>query len=82
MKDNGSINDHFDKFNKTIMNLRNVDIKIDDESQIINFDMFPINFFFYNDKHFVDTITYDRDTLSIEDVKIGLNSKKVEEKCI
>ena len=45
MKDNGSINDHFDKFNKTIMNLRNVDIKIDDESQIINFDMFPINFF-------------------------------------
>ena len=54
-----SIKDHLDEFNKTIMNLKNIDIKIDDENLAIIL-MYSLSNSF---KNFIETMLYGRDTL-------------------
>ncbi|KAL6322790.1 hypothetical protein AAG906_019059 [Vitis piasezkii] len=60
-----SIKDLLDEFNKTIMDLKNIDIRIDDEDQAMTL---------------INTMMYGRDTLSIENVREALNLRELKKR--
>ena len=63
--------DHLDEFNKLILDLENVSIILDDEDMaLILLSSFPDS-----NEHFVDTLLYGRQTLTLKDVKNALESK-------
>ncbi|KAM6542471.1 hypothetical protein CsatB_006918 [Cannabis sativa] len=67
---------HLDDFNKIILDLNNLGVKIDDEDQaIILLSSLPKMY-----EHFVDTILYGKDTLTMTEVKAALNSKEIQKK--
>ena len=69
MREGMSVKAHLDEFNKIIMNFKNIDIKIDDEDQaIIVLYCLSVSY-----EHFVTTLLYEKDTISIEDVKASLH---------
>jgi hypothetical protein len=68
--------DHIDDFNRIILDLKNIDIKVDDEDQaLILLCSLPDAF-----DNFVNSMLYGRDTISLADVKFALNSIGVEDK--
>ncbi|GKV37057.1 hypothetical protein SLEP1_g45126 [Rubroshorea leprosula] len=76
MNEGGSIKDHLDEFNKLILDLKNIDVKIEDKDQaIIVLCLLPD---FYDS--FVETHLHSRDQLSMEDVKAALNSRELKKK--
>lgn len=79
MKEGNSMQEHIDIFNNIILDLERVEnIKIGGEDKA---------FFFYllsslskSHKGFVDTMLYDRTTITLEDVKVYLCQKKKDSK--
>ena len=67
---------HLDDFNKIILDLNNLCVKIEEEDQaIILLSSLPKIY-----EHFVDTILYGKDTLTMSEVKAALNSKEIQKK--
>jgi hypothetical protein len=65
--------DHLDEFNKILMDLKNIDIKIDDEDQALILLCSLLEFF----DNFINSMLYGRDTISLIDVKSALNSMEL-----
>ena len=73
MKENVSIQEHIDVFNKIILDLEGVEnIKICDEDKAF----FLLSSLPKSYEGFVDTMLYGRTTLMVEDMKVSLCSKK------
>lgn len=71
-----SVKAHLDEFNKIIMDLKNIDIKIDDEDQVI----IVLCSLLASYEHFVMTLLYGKDTISMKDVKASLHSRELRKK--
>ena len=76
MDEGTSIHRHVDEFNKLMMDLKSVDDQISDEDYAITLlcSLSP------SYEHFVDTMLFGRESLSLEDVKAALNSKELKNK--
>ena len=68
MKEGMPIKDHLDELNKILMDLKNIDVRIDEEDQaLILLCSLP-----HSLENFVNSTLYGRDTLSLEDVNLIL----------
>src|ERR1044072_309469 len=76
MQEGKPIKDHLDEFNKVILDLKNSDVKIDDEDQaILLLCSLPSSY-----EHFIDTMIYGREDLTMDEVKAALHSKEMKKK--
>src|SRR4051812_7879861 len=67
------VKQHLDVFNSIIMNLGNIDIKVESEDQaLIVLSTLPASY-----ETFVDTLLYRKDTISLDDVSSSLKSKEL-----
>ncbi|KAD4178745.1 hypothetical protein E3N88_27336 [Mikania micrantha] len=71
-----SLEDHTDEFNKLILDLENIEVELDDEDRAIIFlSSFPQMY-----EHFVDTLMFGRESLSMEEVLAALNSRELKKR--
>ncbi|KAH9696615.1 hypothetical protein KPL71_023232 [Citrus sinensis] len=71
MEEGSSITDHIDAFNKIILDLEDINVKIDDEDKaMILLCSLPSSY-----ENLVDTLMYGRQTLAMGEVKEALSSK-------
>ena len=78
MSEGTSITSHLDQFDSIIMDLENVDVKIDEEDKaVILLCSLPSSL-----KHFRDTMLYGKETISYKDIKSVLKSKELIDKDI
>jgi hypothetical protein len=76
MQEGTPLCDHLDYFNRIILDMKNIDIKVDDEDQaLILLCSLPDSF-----DNFVNSMLYGRDTISLADVKSALNSMELRTK--
>ena len=76
MSEGASIKGHIEEFNSIIKDLENVDIKIDDEDQALQqLCSLPPSY-----KHFLKTLLYGRESITLKDVKAALLSKDILDK--
>ncbi|GJS79394.1 retrovirus-related pol polyprotein from transposon TNT 1-94 [Tanacetum coccineum] len=68
--------EHIDEFNKIVLDLENIEVKFEDEDlALLLLTSLPASY-----KHFVDTLLYGREALTLEDVMATLNSKAIKER--
>nr|GEY43139.1 hypothetical protein [Tanacetum cinerariifolium] len=68
--------EHIDEFNKIALDLANIEVKFEDEDlALLLLTSLPTSY-----EHFVDTLLYGREALTLEDVMATLNSKKIKER--
>ena len=78
MKESMPIKDHLDELNEIFINLKNIDVIIDEEDQtLILLCLLSPSF-----ENFINSMLYDIDTLSFEDVKLALCSKELKAKSV
>ncbi|KAH9804147.1 hypothetical protein KPL71_002018 [Citrus sinensis] len=76
MKEGTAMKDHLDEFNKLILDLENVNVNLEDEDKaLILLSSLPDSY-----EHFVDTLLYGRQTLTLKDVKNALESKELKKR--
>ncbi|GKC59541.1 hypothetical protein Tco_1087139 [Tanacetum coccineum] len=70
------LGDHIDEFNKLILDLENIDIEIEDKDQaLMLLKSLPSSY-----KNFVETLLYGKESLTMEDVLVNLNSKELKKR--
>ncbi|GKB23463.1 hypothetical protein Tco_0862864 [Tanacetum coccineum] len=70
------ISEHIDKLNKIVLDLANIKVKFEDEDlALLLLTSLPASY-----EHFVDTLLYGREALTLEDVMAILNSKEIKER--
>nr|GEW71489.1 zinc finger, CCHC-type [Tanacetum cinerariifolium] len=70
------ISEHIDEFNKIVLDLANIEVKFKDEDvALLLLTSLPTSY-----EHFVDTLLYGREALTLEDVMATLNSKEIKER--
>lgn len=69
MQESSSLCDHLDEFNEILLDLKNIDIKVHNEGQVLILLCLVPKFF----NNFINSILYGRDTISLVDVKSALN---------
>ncbi|GJZ23672.1 retrovirus-related pol polyprotein from transposon TNT 1-94 [Tanacetum coccineum] len=68
--------EHIDEFNKIVLDLANIEVKFEDKDlALLLLTSLPASY-----KHFVDTLLYGREALTLEDVMATLNSKEIKER--
>ncbi|KAL5785210.1 hypothetical protein ACOSQ2_007602 [Xanthoceras sorbifolium] len=72
MSEGTSLGSHIDEFESLIMDLLNLDVKIDDEDQaLLLLCSLPSSY-----RHFRETMLYRKDTISLKDVKTALETNE------
>nr|GEU77357.1 zinc finger, CCHC-type [Tanacetum cinerariifolium] len=75
-KAHSAISEHIDEFNKIVRDLANIEVKFEDEDlALLLLTSLPASY-----EHFVDTLLYRREALTLEDVMDTLNSKEIKER--
>ncbi|GJZ73096.1 retrovirus-related pol polyprotein from transposon TNT 1-94 [Tanacetum coccineum] len=70
------ISEHIDEFNKIVLDLANIEVKFEDEDlALLLLTSLPASY-----EHFVDTLLYGREALTLDDVMATLNSKEIKER--
>ena len=70
MEEGSSIKEHVSLFTKAVLDLKSVDVRIDEEDQAVMLLCYlPSSF-----ENLEDTMLFRRDTLTLEEVKATLNS--------
>ncbi|GJW83599.1 retrovirus-related pol polyprotein from transposon TNT 1-94 [Tanacetum coccineum] len=70
------LSEHIDEFNKLIGDLANIDVDIDDEDQALMLLMsLPSSY-----DNFVETLLYERESLTLQDVLSSLNSRELKKR--
>nr|GEZ49477.1 retrovirus-related Pol polyprotein from transposon TNT 1-94 [Tanacetum cinerariifolium] len=70
------ISEHIDEFNKIVLDLANIEVKFEDKDlALLLLTSLPASY-----KHFVDTLLYGREALTLEDVMATLNLKEIKER--
>ncbi|GJT83532.1 hypothetical protein Tco_1057874 [Tanacetum coccineum] len=70
------LGDHIDEFNNLILDLVNIDIEIEDEDQaLMLLTSLPSSY-----ENFVETLLYGRESLTMEDVLVTLNSRELKKR--
>lgn len=76
MKEDTPMFNHLDEFNKVIMDVKNIDIKLGEEGQaLILLCSLPMSF-----DNSVNSMLYGRVTISLAGVKFASNSKELRKK--
>ncbi|GJS02340.1 retrovirus-related pol polyprotein from transposon TNT 1-94 [Tanacetum coccineum] len=70
------ISEHIDEFNKIVLDLANIEVKFKDE----DLALLLLTSLLASYEHFVDTLVYGREALTLEDVITTLNSKEIKER--
>ncbi|KAI3414477.1 uncharacterized protein J3R85_016223 [Psidium guajava] len=76
MREGTPVQEHLDEFNKIVLDMKNLDIKLDDEDQaLIVLCSLPASY-----ENFVNSMLYGRESITLEDVKASLNSTELRTK--
>ena len=76
MEEGTSLRDHLDQLNTVLLELRNIDVKVDDEdAALILLVSLPSSY-----ENFVDSFIGGRDTLTLEDVRSSLHTRDMRHK--
>nr|KYP63829.1 Retrovirus-related Pol polyprotein from transposon TNT 1-94 [Cajanus cajan] len=78
MSENMSVRDHLDNFNRIILDLQSIGVKVDDEDlAIILLCSLPKSY-----ENFIDTMLYGRDSITLNNVKDNLQSKELKRRVV